>query len=79
MPSEVVGSKATAMGESHTEHREAPPLDLDKTDRDTTDVTSAVAYGPSGLAGVLSSGPLVIGTAFLASLGGFSFGYDQGE
>lgn len=36
-----------------------------------------VAYGPGGIKGLLGS-PFVFGAAFLASLGGFSFGYDQG-
>ncbi|CAI6095971.1 unnamed protein product [Clonostachys chloroleuca] len=36
-----------------------------------------VSYGPSGMRGFLVS-PYVSGAAFLASLGGFSFGYDQG-
>lgn len=36
-----------------------------------------VAYGPGGLRGLLSS-PYVFVASFLASLGGFSFGYDQG-
>lgn len=35
------------------------------------------SYGPSGVRGLLSSG-YVFGAAALASLGGFSFGYDQG-
>lgn len=34
-------------------------------------------YGQNGIRGLLSS-PYVFGAAFLASLGGFSFGYDQG-
>ncbi|KAE8387987.1 hypothetical protein BDV23DRAFT_195492 [Aspergillus alliaceus] len=34
-------------------------------------------YGPHGVRDLISSG-YVIGAAFLASLGGFSFGYDQG-
>jgi len=38
---------------------------------------SAIAYGPNGVRGLFSSG-YVFGAAFLASLGGFSFGYDQG-
>jgi MFS family permease len=38
---------------------------------------SAVAYGPNGIRGLFSSG-YVFGAAFVASLGGFSFGYDQG-
>ncbi|KAH6986719.1 general substrate transporter [Ilyonectria destructans] len=35
------------------------------------------SYGPNGIRGIFSSG-YVTGAAFLASLGGFSFGYDQG-
>lgn len=34
-------------------------------------------YGNNGLKGLISS-PYVFGAAFLASMGGFSFGYDQG-
>ncbi|KPM41999.1 hypothetical protein AK830_g4587 [Neonectria ditissima] len=41
------------------------------------DIAQDVAYGPSGVAG-LSQSPYVLAAAFLASLGGFSFGYDQG-
>ncbi|KAJ5368519.1 uncharacterized protein N7496_008279 [Penicillium cataractarum] len=37
----------------------------------------SVAYGPGGMRGLFSNG-YVFGAAFLASLGGFSFGYDQG-
>ncbi|KAI1340553.1 general substrate transporter [Xylariaceae sp. FL0016] len=36
-----------------------------------------VVYGPKGVRGLVGS-PYVLGAAFLASLGGFSFGYDQG-
>ena len=36
-----------------------------------------VSYGSKGIRGLASS-PYVFGAAFLASLGGFSFGYDQG-
>ncbi|CAH0014899.1 unnamed protein product [Clonostachys rhizophaga] len=36
-----------------------------------------VSYGRNGIMGVLDS-PYVCGAALLASLGGFSFGYDQG-
>ncbi|KAI6867849.1 hexose carrier protein [Hortaea werneckii] len=42
------------------------------------DLGEDVVYGPSGVAGILSSGPYILTAAFLASLGGFSFGYDQG-
>lgn len=36
-----------------------------------------VSYGPGGIKGIVRS-PYVFGAAFLASMGGFSFGYDQG-
>ncbi|KAK4501233.1 hypothetical protein PRZ48_007040 [Zasmidium cellare] len=36
-----------------------------------------ISYGQNGIKGLLAS-PYVVGAAFLASLGGFSFGYDQG-
>lgn len=37
----------------------------------------SVSYGPGGMRGLFSNA-YVFGAAFLASLGGFSFGYDQG-
>lgn len=37
----------------------------------------SVSYGPGGMHGLFSN-TYVFGAAFLASLGGFSFGYDQG-
>lgn len=40
-------------------------------------LSETISYGPDGIRGVFSSG-YVFGAAFLASLGGFSFGYDQG-
>jgi MFS family permease len=47
-------------------------------DNTVLDILGAeVAYGKNGLPGLISS-PYVFGAAFLASLGGFSFGYDQG-
>lgn len=42
-----------------------------------TTLAESVTYGPNGIRGLLSS-RTVFGAAFLASLGGFSFGYDQG-
>ncbi|KAF5699772.1 quinate transport [Fusarium mundagurra] len=36
-----------------------------------------ISYGPGGIRGVVAS-PYIFGAAFLASMGGFSFGYDQG-
>ncbi|KAL1591353.1 hypothetical protein SLS60_012052 [Paraconiothyrium brasiliense] len=42
-----------------------------------TTLAEGVSYGPNGIRGLLSS-RIVFGAAFLASLGGFSFGYDQG-
>lgn len=43
---------------------------------DIVHLADDVSYGPSGVRGLISS-PYVLGAAFLASLGGFSFGYDQ--
>jgi hypothetical protein len=40
-------------------------------------VLDPVSYGPGGLRGIYHS-PNVFGTALLASLGGFSMGYDMG-
>lgn len=37
----------------------------------------SISYGPGGIRGIISN-TYVFGAAFLASLGGFSFGYDQG-
>jgi hypothetical protein len=37
----------------------------------------AAAYGPPGIRGLFASS-YVLGASFLASMGGFSFGYDQG-
>ncbi|KAF5000750.1 hypothetical protein FGRMN_1518 [Fusarium graminum] len=36
-----------------------------------------ISYGKGGIRGVVAS-PYIFGAAFLASMGGFSFGYDQG-
>jgi hypothetical protein len=50
----------------------------DLVDRTRLDVLGAeVSYGKNGIPGLIMS-PYVFGAAFLASLGGFSFGYDQG-
>lgn len=40
-------------------------------------LAEGVSYGHNGIRGLFSS-HIVFGAAFLASLGGFSFGYDQG-
>ncbi|POR34925.1 Uncharacterized protein TPAR_04855 [Tolypocladium paradoxum] len=40
-------------------------------------LADSISYGRSGIRGIIAS-PYVFGAAFLASLGGFSFGYDQG-
>ncbi|KAF2090065.1 general substrate transporter [Saccharata proteae CBS 121410] len=60
-------------GSEHFEHAVEPVLTAELPDR----LAEAVAYGPSGFRGIIGS-PYVFGAAFLASLGGFSFGYDQG-
>lgn len=54
----------------HTANDEFEPTSL-------TELGHDIAYGPDGIRGLASSG-YVFGAAVLASLGGFSFGYDQG-
>ncbi|ETS81139.1 hypothetical protein PFICI_06141 [Pestalotiopsis fici W106-1] len=54
-----------------TEHHEKSPNGPEAT------LFEDVSYGSSGVHGLLGS-PYVTGAAALASLGGFSFGYDQG-
>ncbi|KAL1640214.1 hypothetical protein SLS58_007165 [Diplodia intermedia] len=55
--------------------------DLADHDNELTTIPSNaeghVSYGKSGIGGLIES-PYVLGAAFLASMGGFSFGYDQG-
>lgn len=57
-----------------TDHLEAAAV-YDSLEGDV--ILQDVSYGPSGIRGIIAS-PFVFGAAFLASLGGFSFGYDQG-
>ncbi|KAH7232480.1 general substrate transporter [Fusarium solani] len=42
-----------------------------------THLVGDASYGPPGIRGLAAS-PYVLGASFLASMGGFSFGYDQG-
>ncbi|KAI7363171.1 hexose carrier protein [Hortaea werneckii] len=64
---------------TNVEHRETPSTAHARFDTGSTQLNEdAVAYGPSGVRGLFSSGPYILCTAFLASMGGFSFGYDQG-
>lgn len=55
------------------EHAERPG----SPQEDVLHLAEHVSYGPKGIRGLFGS-PYVFGAAFLASLGGFSFGYDQG-
>ena len=55
-----------------TEHHEAIA-----SEKSSEIILENVSYGPNGVRGLLSSS-YVCGAAALASLGGFSFGYDQG-
>lgn len=58
------------------EHNET--LAKRKVDANVDVLAQDIPYGPSGVKGILSSGPYILSAAFLASMGGFSFGYDQG-
>jgi MFS family permease len=61
----------------HGEHAEFADLSAVKTRDLPTKAAEDVAYGPNGVRGIISS-PYILFAAFVASLGGFSFGYDQG-
>ncbi|KAJ0106939.1 general substrate transporter [Diaporthe amygdali] len=58
------------------EHKEGSPTESQNLS-DGDMFGEDVAYGPNGIRGLLGNS-YVFGAAFLASLGGFSFGYDQG-
>ncbi|KAG9532581.1 hexose carrier protein, partial [Aureobasidium melanogenum] len=60
---------------SSSEHNEY--LETIHTAELPQNLAGEVAYGKNGLRGIIES-PFVFGAAMLASLGGFSFGYDQG-
>lgn len=58
----------------HVERSETKTL----TELEADDIFAEnLAYGPDGIRGLMGNS-YVFGAAFLASLGGFSFGYDQG-
>lgn len=57
--------------------QQQPELEQIKTAELPDRLAQNVSYGPSGMRGLFSS-PYVTGAAVLASLGGYSFGYDQG-
>jgi hypothetical protein len=61
----------------HGEHAEFADISTVKTKDLPTRAAEDVAYGPNGVRGIIGS-PYILFAAFVASLGGFSFGYDQG-
>ncbi|KAF5525678.1 Sugar transporter STL1 [Colletotrichum aenigma] len=63
-------------GNGYAEHDDNPVKGKATIDIDV--LAESIPYGPSGVRGIFSSGPYMLSAAFLASLGGFSFGYDQG-
>lgn len=64
------------LGSEQYEHvEESSPSPIHITDA-ALNPTEHVAYGKTGARGLLSS-PFIFGAAMLASMGGFSFGYDQ--
>lgn len=66
------------MYEDTAKHDEKPSLDDIKGEANVFEVVDDIEYGPRGVKGLLSSGSYILSAALLASLGGFSFGYDQG-
>ncbi|KAF4913137.1 Sugar transporter STL1 [Colletotrichum fructicola] len=65
-------------GNGYAEHDDNPTKGKATIDIDIDILAKSIPYGPSGVRGIFSSGPYMLSAAFLASLGGFSFGYDQG-
>ncbi|KAI8276299.1 hypothetical protein K4K60_007833 [Colletotrichum sp. SAR11_57] len=65
-------------GNGYAEHDDNPTKGKATIDIDIDILAESIPYGPSGVRGIFSSGPYMLSAAFLASLGGFSFGYDQG-
>lgn len=67
-----------AMSEDTGKEPDKPTVPSSEHEEVTGELAHSVAaYGPDGVRGIFSSG-YVFGAALLASLGGFSFGYDQG-
>ncbi|KAJ5890729.1 uncharacterized protein N7473_006957 [Penicillium subrubescens] len=64
-----LATKPKQTGKAETEH--------DETIYAEPSFLQSVSYGPGGISGIVSS-PYVSGAAVLASLGGFSMGYDMG-
>lgn len=61
-----------------SKEKEDNPILIEHDEGRTIEIPNEMlSYGPGGVKGLISSG-YVFGAAFLASLGGFSFGYDQG-
>lgn len=62
-----------------TDDRSGSDPDMEPIHTADLPVTMAqdISYGKNGIAGLISS-PYIFGAAFMASLGGFSFGYDMG-
>ncbi|KAK2605970.1 hypothetical protein QQS21_003596 [Conoideocrella luteorostrata] len=67
----------TAKEDISFSHSETHGDNLTSTITDPKALLGHVSYGPAGIRGIFGS-PYVCGAAALASLGGFSFGYDQG-
>ena len=75
MDQKIESKPASDNSADHLDHKE--DLSNIPTAEFPDKLAEQVSYGPSGVRGIVSS-PYVLGAAFLASLGGFSFGYDQG-
>lgn len=69
-------SKYLNNASQHKEHASDSVEQLETNELPTV-LAEHVSYGPNGVCGLIAS-PYVFGAALLASLGGFSWGYDQG-
>ncbi|KAJ3545644.1 hypothetical protein NM208_g2417 [Fusarium decemcellulare] len=76
-PKSGSGFTADALDNAKADHLESHHIDQTKSIPEGEVILQDVSYGAGGVRGLFSS-PYVSGAAFLASLGGFSFGYDQG-
>lgn len=70
------------LSDNNVEHHETSSAHNDKVhpvgESEIDFLAENLEYGPRGVRGLFTSGRYILSAAVLASLGGFSFGYDQG-
>lgn len=68
--------KEKYLSDGHIQHAEHAVSSHIQIDDAFLNPAEHVAYGKTGVRGLIGS-PYIFGAALLASMGGFSFGYDQ--